>query len=56
MKRSSVTSRCFHSGPKTIAAWKTTAAPLARTNSDPRYLETFDRRFEGLRKAGMPEE
>jgi adenylate cyclase len=44
------------SGPKTIAAWKMTAAPLARTNSDPRYLETFDRRFEGLRKAGMPEE
>jgi adenylate cyclase len=43
------------SGPKTIAAWKTTSAPYARANSDPRYLETFDRGVEGLRKAGMPE-
>ena len=42
-------------GPKTIAACKAQAAPYA-SHGDPRYLETLDRRFEGLRKAGMPEE
>jgi len=44
------------SGPKTIAAWKAAAAPFARTDSPPRYLEAFDRYYDGLRKAGMPEE
>jgi TolB-like protein/cytochrome c-type biogenesis protein CcmH/NrfG len=41
------------SGPKTIAAWKAFAAPSHIGN--PRYLETWDRYFDGLRKAGMPE-
>jgi adenylate cyclase len=40
-------------GAKTIAAWKSAAAPFARS---PRYLETFDRYYDGLRKAGLPEE
>jgi tetratricopeptide (TPR) repeat protein len=42
------------SGPKTIAAWKAFAAPYLRMRS-PRYLESWDRHFDGLRKAGMPE-
>jgi len=42
-------------GPKTIAAWKAAAAPLAAAGT-PRYVETLDRHYEGLRKAGMPEE
>ncbi len=44
------------SGPKTIAAWKATVAPVARADSPPRYLETLDRTYDGLRKAGVPEE
>jgi TolB-like protein/Tfp pilus assembly protein PilF len=41
------------SWPKTIAAWK---ASDTHTNvGSPRYLETWDRYFEGLRKAGMPD-
>jgi tetratricopeptide (TPR) repeat protein len=43
------------SGPKTIAAWKAIAAPYLKMRS-PRYLETWDRMIDGLRKAGMPEE
>jgi tetratricopeptide (TPR) repeat protein len=43
------------SWPKTIAAWKAFTAPLTSMGS-PSYLETFDRYYEGLRKAGMPEE
>ena len=43
------------SGPKTIAAWKAFTAPVIGMSSRPRYLETFDRYFDGLRKAGMPE-
>jgi TolB-like protein/class 3 adenylate cyclase/Tfp pilus assembly protein PilF len=43
------------SGPKTIAAWKAFAA-LYTGMRNPRYLETWDRYFDGLRKAGMPEE
>jgi TolB-like protein/class 3 adenylate cyclase len=46
----------FPSGPKTIAAWKAAVAPFMRINLSPRFLETFDRYFEGLRKAGVPEE
>jgi TolB-like protein len=43
------------SGPKTIAAWKALAAAYVKMPS-PRYLETWDRMIDGLRKAGMPEE
>ena len=44
-------------GPRTIAAWKALAAQCCTNpHTNPRYLETFDRKFEGLRKAGMPEE
>jgi TolB-like protein/Tfp pilus assembly protein PilF len=42
------------SGPKTIGAWK--AFSFARADANPRYLETFDRTCEGLRKAGLAEE
>jgi TolB-like protein/Tfp pilus assembly protein PilF len=42
------------SGPKTIAAWK--AFPVPPKMGSPRYLETWDRYYDGLRKAGMPEE
>jgi adenylate cyclase len=42
-------------GPKTIAAWKAAEA-IATPLSDPRLLEALDRHYEGLRKAGMPEE
>jgi len=42
-------------GPKTIAAWKAAEA-LANPLSDPRFLEALDRHYDGLRKAGMPEE
>jgi len=44
------------SGPKTIAAWKAAVAPVARADSPPRYLESLDRIYEGLQKAGVPEE
>ena len=41
-------------GPlKTIAALK---AHLLRTGGDPRFVEMDERVYEGLRKAGMPEE
>jgi tetratricopeptide (TPR) repeat protein len=43
------------SGPKTIAGWKAFAA-LYTGMRNPRYLETFDRYYDGLRKAGLPEE
>jgi adenylate cyclase len=43
------------SGPKTIAAWKAFAA-LYTGMRNPRFLETWDRYYDGLRKAGMPEE
>ena len=41
--------------PKTIAAWKKFSAPLTLMSTSPGYLEIFDRYFDGLRKAGMPE-
>jgi adenylate cyclase len=44
------------SGPKTIAAWKAAIAPYTSMRANPRLLETEDRHFDGLRKAGMPEE
>jgi tetratricopeptide (TPR) repeat protein len=43
------------SGPKSIAAWKATAAPYISPRTSPRYLEMYDRYYDGLRKAGMPE-
>jgi len=42
--------------PKTIAAWKELEAGFINEHSDPRLLEYRDRLFDGLRKAGMPEE
>jgi adenylate cyclase len=42
-------------GPKTIAAWKAAEA-VSTPQSDPRVLEALDRHYDGLRKAGMPEE
>jgi adenylate cyclase len=42
------------SGPKTIAAWKAIAPPFT-AQSDPRYLDHWNRSIEGLRKAGLPE-
>jgi len=45
-------------GPlKTIAAWKAfhnSQAP--KQGDDPRYVERNERMYDGLRKAGMPEE
>ena len=41
---------------RTIAALKAYDARFANANSDPRALETNERNYEGLRKAGMPEE
>ena len=43
-------------GARTIAAWKAYRAQYTNPQSDPRYLEMWDRMIEGLRKAGMPEE
>jgi adenylate cyclase len=42
-------------GPKTGAALKAFFASSISTHSSPRYVETFDRLYEGMRKAGMPE-
>jgi tetratricopeptide (TPR) repeat protein len=43
------------SGPKTITAWKAAASPILVYN-DPRYVDMWNRDYEGLRKAGMQEE
>jgi TolB-like protein/class 3 adenylate cyclase/cytochrome c-type biogenesis protein CcmH/NrfG len=43
-------------GPKTIAAWKAAAAQCCSAYRDPHFQETWDRYYDGLRKAGMPEE
>jgi adenylate cyclase len=44
-------------GSKTIAANRAAAdARFPNSRPDPRFLEYFDRFYEGLRKAGMPEE
>jgi adenylate cyclase len=43
-------------GPKTIAALKALQAPFTSAHADPRILELWDRRIEGLHKAGVPEE
>ncbi len=39
---------------RTIAAWKAYLSPVS--DRDPRFLELNERTFDGLRKAGMPEE
>jgi TolB-like protein/class 3 adenylate cyclase/Tfp pilus assembly protein PilF len=41
---------------RTIAATKEYNARLVSPNSDPRILDSLERLYEGLRKAGMPEE
>ena len=38
---------------KTIAAWK---AYYSKQGGDPRFVEMSERSYDGLRKAGMPEE
>ena len=41
-------------GPlRTIAAWKAHHVP---SGGDPRFVEMNERTYDGLRKAGMPEE
>jgi hypothetical protein len=42
---------------KTIAAWKAYQMSQApKQGGDPRFLEMSERSYEGLRKAGMPED
>jgi adenylate cyclase len=41
--------------PKTIAGWKAYNGHFVNANTDPRLLEAFDRFYEAVRKAGMPE-
>ena len=45
-------------GPlKTIVAWKAhQMSVVSQQGGDPRYFETNERMYDGLRKAGMPEE
>jgi len=42
--------------PQTIAAWKAYNDHFVNANADSRLLESFDRFYDGLRKAGMPEQ
>jgi hypothetical protein len=41
---------------KTIGAWKKHDAQFINQQSGPRVIDIYDRIYEGLRKAGMPEE
>ena len=42
---------------KTIAAWKAhQEAMIPKGGGDPRYAEMNERTYDGLRKAGMPEQ
>jgi adenylate cyclase len=41
---------------RTIAAWKRRRAQFLNWNTDPRVLESYERQYDGLRKAGMPEQ
>jgi predicted Zn-dependent protease len=41
--------------PMTIAAANALKDRLTRQHPNPRYLENWDRRIDGLRKAGVPE-
>jgi adenylate cyclase len=43
-------------GLKTIAAFNAVKDRVTRQHPNPRYLEFWDRRIEGMRKAGVPEE
>jgi TolB-like protein/DNA-binding winged helix-turn-helix (wHTH) protein/cytochrome c-type biogenesis protein CcmH/NrfG len=43
-------------GLKTIAAYNAMKARFTHENPNPRYLELWDRKIEGLRKAGLTEE
>ena len=40
---------------RTIAAFKEYNAHFSNPKSDPRVLDSLERQYEGLRKAGMPE-
>ena len=42
-------------GLRTIAAWKKHYAQFSNSNTDPGALDAYNREYEGLRKAGMPE-
>ena len=45
------------SGPLgTITAWKAHYKSEAEQHGDPRFFEINERTYDGLRKAGMPEE
>ena len=42
---------------KTVASWKAHLMSLApKQGVDPRFVEMSERSYDGLRKAGMPEE
>jgi hypothetical protein len=42
---------------KTIAAWKAyQMSKVPEQGGDPRFVEMSERSYDGLRKAGMPEE
>jgi adenylate cyclase len=43
-------------GLKTNAAWNAYSARITHERANPRYLEYWDRRIEGMRQAGLPEE
>jgi adenylate cyclase len=43
-------------GLRTIAAWDAYKAQTTNPHTDPRLLNYWDRKIEGLRKAGLPEE
>ena len=44
-------------GPlKTIAAWKAYFWRWRKQGGDPRFVEMNERLYDGLRKAGLPEE
>ncbi len=56
-RRCSVTSLPSTGPLKTIAAWKAYLKSLApKQGVDPRFVEMNERTYDGLRKAGMPEE
>ena len=42
-------------GLRTIAAWEAYKAQITNPHTDPRLLDMWDRKIEGLRKAGLPE-
>jgi tetratricopeptide (TPR) repeat protein len=42
--------------PATVAAFKPVRAQYVSEQTDPRYVEYWDRLTDGLRKAGLPEE